>query len=102
MTGERLEPPVCNPMQDEGVLRCPHSLECCRNIPSMSFLSWVKQGLARVLVELLQSCALVLDCPQGVPWVPLSVEKRSLERTASPAGHLGCPQPVVLHPFTLC
>lgn len=98
MTGDRLEPPVCNPMQDEGVLGCPQSLRCCRDIPSVPFLPGLEQGLSRALVPLLQG----LIMPQGPTWLPLAVERRSLERTASPAGGLGCPQPVVLHPFTLC
>lgn len=67
MTGDRLEPPVCKLMQGEGLLGCPHSLGCCRDILSMPFLPWLEQGLTRVLVELLQSCAPVLDCAPGSP-----------------------------------
>lgn len=65
MTGDRLEPPVCNPVQDEGVLGCPHSLGCCRDIPSMPFLPGLEQGLTRILVQLPQSCA-----PPGLDHVP--------------------------------
>lgn len=65
MTGDRLEPPVCKPMQDEGVLGCPHSLGFCRDIPSMPFLPWLEEGLTRVLGELLQSGAPVLDHAPG-------------------------------------
>lgn len=65
MTGDRLEPPAFNPMQDEGVLGCPHSPRCCRDIPSMSFLLGLKQGLSRGLIQLLQSCAPGLDRAPG-------------------------------------